>query len=103
MPCIHRNGQITGYIMQYKEVGGGVFIIEGVTGDQRETSITGLQPSTFYDMQIAAVNSVGTGPFTNMGFNASTSGTIHVCILLYSCLLILQACARNVLIPRHFL
>ena len=76
------------------EVGGGVFITESVTGDHRETSITGLQSSTFYDIQIAAVNSVGTGPFTNMGSNASTSGIIHICIL-YSCLLILQACARN--------
>ena len=66
--------------MQYKEVGGGVFIIEGVTGDQRETSITGLQSSMLYDIQITAVNLVGTGPFTNMGFNASTSGTIHVCM-----------------------
>ena len=77
VPCIHRNGRITGYVIQYMEVGGGVFINESVTGNQRETSITGLKPSTFYDIQIAAVNSVGTGPFTNMGFNASTSGKIR--------------------------
>ena len=78
VPCIHHNGRINGYVIQYKEVGrGGVFIIEGVTGDQRETNITGLQSSTFYDIQIAAVNSVGTGPFTNIDFNASTSGTIR--------------------------
>ena len=75
--CIHRNGRITGYMIQYMEVGGGVFINESVTGDQNETIITGLQSSTFYDIQIAAVNSVGTGPFTNMGFNASTSGKIR--------------------------
>ena len=74
VPCIYRNGQITGYIIQYMEVGGGLFINESVSRDQRETSITGLKSSTFYDVQIAAVNSVGTGPFTNMGFNASTSG-----------------------------
>ena len=60
-----------------------MFITGSVSGDQRETSITGLQPSTLYDIQIAAVNSVGTGPFTNMGFNASTSGTIrHVVAIL---------------------
>ena len=83
VPCIHRNGKIISYIVQYQEVGGGVFINESVSGDQRETSITGLQSSTLYDMQIAAVNSVGTGPFTNMSFNASTSGTIrHVVTIL---------------------
>ena len=83
VPCIHRNGRITGYMIQYMEVGGGVFINESVSGDQKETSITGLQSSTLYDIRIAAVNSVGTGPFTNMGFNASTSGTIrHVVAIL---------------------
>ena len=83
VPCIHRNGRITGYMIQYKEVGGGVFITESVSGDQKEARITGLKSSTFYDIQIAAVNSVGTGPFTNMGFNASTSGTIrHVVAIL---------------------
>ena len=77
VPCIHRNGRITGYMIQYMEVGGGVFINESVTGDQRETSITGLKSSTFYDIRIAAVNSVGTGPFTSTDLNASTSGTIR--------------------------
>ena len=83
VPCIHRNGRITGYVIQYKEVGGGVFINDSVSGDQREASITGLKSSTLYDIQIAAVNSVGIGPFTNMGFNANTSGTIrHVVAIL---------------------
>ena len=77
MPCIHRNGKITGYVIQYKEVDGGVFINESVTGDHKEASITGLKSSTFYDIRIAAVNSVGTGSFTNMSFNASTSGKIR--------------------------
>ena len=76
VPCVHRNGRITGYVIQYIEVGGGVFINESVSGDQKETSITGLQSSTFYDIQIAAVNSVGTGPFTSIDFSASTTGII---------------------------
>ena len=52
---------------------GGIFINESVSGDQREASITGLKSSTFYDIRIAAVNSVGTGAFTSIDFNASTS------------------------------
>ena len=76
VPCIHRNGRITGYIIRYKEVCGGVFINESVNGDQREANITGLQSSTFYDIRIAAVNSVGTGPFTSIDLNASTSGIL---------------------------
>ena len=62
-------------MIQYTEVDGGVFISIKVAGDQRGASITGLKPSTLYDIQIAAVNSVGTGPFTSIDVNASTSGT----------------------------
>ena len=72
VPCIHRNGNITGYVIQYKEVDGGMFINESIDGDQREANITGLKSSTFYDIRIAAVNSVGTGPFTSIDFTAST-------------------------------
>ena len=84
VPCIHRNGRITGYIIWYKEVCGGAFINVSVTGDQTEANITGLQSSTFYDVRIAAVNSVGTGPFTSIDCNAyaSTSGTIQGILLL---------------------
>ena len=88
VPCIHRNGQLTGYVIQYMEVGGGVFNNESVTGDQREANITGLKSSTLYDIRIAAVNSVGTGPFTSIDLNASTSGTclLYSCCVTFACL-----------------
>ena len=72
VPCIHRNGNITGYVIQYKEVDEGMFINEMVTENQREANISGFTSSTLYDIRIAAVNSAGTGPFTS--FIATTSG-----------------------------
>ena len=34
-------------------------------GDIRETAILELMPSTEYTVQVAAVNSIGRGPFSN--------------------------------------
>ena len=57
VPCIHRNGDITGYIVsQTPSVSGG-----SVT----ETTISNLTPSTTYNIRGAAVNDAGTGPFSN--------------------------------------
>ena len=54
---------------------GVVFINKSIVGDQREAGISGLKSSTLYDIRIAAVNSVGTGPFTSIDFITSTSET----------------------------
>ena len=74
--CIHRNGEITSYqISQEKESdttttthtvaatdgGGGVF------------TISGLEPSVIYDVEIAAVNGAGTG-INTASFAALTDG-----------------------------
>ena len=60
VPCIHRNGDITGYIVRYwsqtPSVSGG-----SVT----ETTISNLTPSTTYNIRVAAVNNAGTGPFSS--------------------------------------
>ena len=48
------------------------FLIKYITGDYRQANISGLTPSTQYEVQVAAVT-VDTGPFTNT-INASTSG-----------------------------
>ena len=62
--CIHRNGDITGYSVQYGEVGSGstqtISVSEGT-----ETTIVGLSSSTEYSIQVAAVNSAGTGPYSD--------------------------------------
>ena len=58
-------------------------------GEQREAEIPGLEPSTQYEIQVAAVNSAGIGPFTSSSLIANTSGmfsaiypVIYVAILM---------------------
>ena len=64
--CIHRNGDITGYSVQYGEVGSGSTQTMPVSGgSSTETTISGLMPSTVYSVQVAAMNSAGTGPYTS--------------------------------------
>ena len=65
--CLDRNGDITGYTARASSngrVGGRV----EVTGNAREATITGLTPSTEYLVQVAAVNSAGTGPYSSFVF-----------------------------------
>ena len=71
MPCLDRNGEITGYIAQAVRNG----MVEGtasVSGDARQVTISGLSPSTSYTVQVAAVNGAGTGPYS--GVYVRTSG-----------------------------
>ena len=60
VPCIERNGDITGYIVQY---GSQTQSVSG--GSVTETTISNLTPSTTYNIQVAAVNDADTGPFSN--------------------------------------
>ena len=62
VPCIHHNGDITGYSVQYTE--GGSTQTMSVSGDSSGgmVTISGLSPITLYTVQVAAVNSAGTGP-----------------------------------------
>ena len=61
--CLDRNGAITGYVARAlsngREKG-----TASVGGDDREATISGLTPSTQYIVQVAAVNSAGTGPYS---------------------------------------
>ena len=61
--CLDRNGAITGYVARAlsngREEG-----TASVGGDDREATISGLTPSTQYIVQVAAVNSAGTGPYS---------------------------------------
>ena len=62
--CIHRNGDITGYSVQYGEVGSGSKQTAPDV-DVTEATISGLMSSTNYSIQVAAENSVGTGDYTD--------------------------------------
>ena len=66
VPCIHQNGDIRGYSVQYKVMGSGNTQTMNVTGGgTTQTTISGLTPSTDYSIQVAAVNSAGTGVYSN--------------------------------------
>ena len=63
-PCLSRNGVITGYIVRALR-NGRVERTVSVGGNTSGATISGLIPSTTYGVQVAGVNSAGTGPFTS--------------------------------------
>ena len=67
-----RNGEITGYTVDVSR-SGMVVATENVNdGSAREGTVSGLNPTTEYTVTVAAVNSVGTGPFS--GITITTAG-----------------------------
>ena len=74
--CIHRNGDITGYSVQYGVQGSGRTQTESVSGGATtEATISGLASATNYTIEVAAVNSVGTGVYSGP-ITALTSGNL---------------------------
>ena len=71
IPCIERNGDITGYIVRY---GSETQSVSG--GSVTETTISNLTPSTTYNIQVAAVNDADTGDYSNT-ISIMTSGIMY--------------------------
>ena len=63
VPCIHRNGDITGYSVQYGVVGSES--IQNISVSGANVTISNLAPSTKYIVQVAAMNDVGTGEYSD--------------------------------------
>ena len=64
--CIDRNGDITGYSVWYEVQGSGSTQTRDVSGgDTRQSTIPGLNPSTTYSIEVAAVNSAGIGVYSD--------------------------------------
>ena len=61
--CREQNGDITGYSVRYGVQGSGEES-RNVPGNPRMYQITGLRQSTTYSIEVAAVNSNGTGPYS---------------------------------------
>ena len=76
VPCIERNGDITGYRVQYNDT------IVDIFGDDLGATIIGLTPSTIYYVQVAAVNSAGIGVYSDPIY-LLTSGK-HCILSLFS-------------------
>ena len=63
--CIERNGMITNYTVEFSSLGGSV--IPGVLMvNERRFIASGLTPFTNYTFRVAGVNSIGTGPFSDL-------------------------------------
>lgn len=73
VPCGHRNGNITSYVVMFRENGSNMFHSRTSTGIKLRFEITGLEPSTQYELKVAGVT-VAAGPFTKEGLVASTLG-----------------------------
>ena len=65
VPCIELNGDITGYTVRVL-VSGEMERVEDVGDDVNKVTISELTPSTTYSIQVAAVNSEGTGPYSDL-------------------------------------
>ena len=67
--CIERNGEISGYVIQYGEISNtesNEEVIPG-TGDEGGVyTITGLTPVSYYIIGIAAFSENGTGSFAQI-------------------------------------
>ena len=61
---INHNGPITGYVIQYTRVGSNVKTIENVTSKVTYT-ISGLDAYVNYSVMVAALNTNGSGPFSD--------------------------------------
>ena len=76
--CIHHNGDITGYTVRYGVQGNGSTQTVNVSGGEAtQTIISGLTPSTNYSIEVAAVNSVGTGVYSNLIFHLTQGTSSH--------------------------
>ena len=75
VPCIDQNGVITGYSVQYGVMGSGNTQTVAVDGAAAtEATIGDLMSSTTYSIQVAAVNSEGTGVYSSPPTNQLTQG-----------------------------
>ena len=90
VPCIHQNGDITGYSVQYEVMGSGNTQTMPVSGaGTTQTTISGLIPSTTYSIEVTAVNNDLIGQYS-MVESALTEG-LHLFFLgLYIYLLLLS-------------
>ena len=86
--CTDRNGDITGYSVRYGVQGTaeGDRTVKNSTGDSSGGmyTISGLFAATLYTVEVAAVNSVGTGVYSSpitavtVGEDSNTCSCVHI-------------------------
>ena len=92
--CTDRNGDITGYSVQYGVQGSGSTQTRDVSGgDTRQTTISGLSPSTNYSIEVAAVNSAGIGEYSTSVI-IQTAGEQSVIVVYQSRIMYTCTCVQ---------
>ena len=83
IPCIHRNGDITGYSVQYGEVGSeSTQTVSISSSGTMNTIVTGLTSDTSYEVKVAGVNSIGIGKNASLTVDTPQSQyTLYMYIL----------------------
>ena len=64
VPCKHQSGSIIGYFVRYRKCGNKT-VMNITKVEVTEITIFNLTNSTCYSFQVAAINSAGTGVFSN--------------------------------------
>ena len=83
--CIHRNGDITGFTVQYKEVKSGSIHNMTVSGSNTtDATIIHLMPSTTYIVQVAAINDAGDGVYSDPLTASTNHSTEHSTATVYA-------------------
>ena len=68
VPCVHQNGEITGYSVRYGELESSELSVAMVSGDSSGGMITisdGLAIKTKYKVEVAAETSAGIGDYSD--------------------------------------
>ena len=91
--CIHRNGDITGYLVRYGIQGSveGGRTVEMASGDSSGGMhrISGLSAGTVYTIEVAAVNNAGTGDYNvAVSYQTSELGTRIVLNLILAIIML---------------
>ena len=94
--CIHQNRVITGYSVRYGEVANSERDTFNITvASTTETTISSLMSSTNYSIEVAAVNSAGTGVYSD-AITVQTSRFWESLLYYYSCCKSLAGAALSV-------
>ena len=89
--CVDQNGNITGYSVRYGTVGSELRETVTVQGGTTITGfLTGLNSSTTYSVEVAAVNGAGIGVYSGP-INQTTLGRASIILLSWKCILFLQS------------
>ena len=87
LPCLERNGEITGYIVEARISGTRIITVNINDGSAREATVSELTPSTEYTVTLQAVSSAGSGPIRSIAIETPGRSVWFPRIVSYNVLL----------------